>query len=282
MSTHLLLVDPQNDFCDLPPNWWPVQPLLDGAPRVPPALPVVGAHADMQRAAAWLRTHMDQVDAITITLDSHQRFDIAHPDFWQHGDSGQPVEPFTAITAAQVRAGQYLPRVEHYTERALAYLDALEAQNRYTLMVWPVHCEVGSPGHNIHPSILAACSQWQIQRQRAVYSVFKGMNPWTEHYSALRAEVADPCDPATQLNQALLDRLAQAQRLIIAGQASTHCVLATTEDLLTHMPDGYARRMVLLTDCMHPVHGFQHLHTQFLVRMARAGAQLVESTRFSL
>lgn len=47
------------------------------------------------------------MDAITVTLDSHQRYDIAHPAFWQqgNGDDSGDVAPFTAITAAQVRAG---------------------------------------------------------------------------------------------------------------------------------------------------------------------------------
>lgn len=47
-----------------------------------------------------------QIDHITVTLDSHQVFDIAHPAFWQQVD-GSDVSPFTAITAAQVRAGQF-------------------------------------------------------------------------------------------------------------------------------------------------------------------------------
>ena len=33
-----------------------------------------------------------------------------------------------------------------------------------------------------------------------------GANPWTEHYSAVQADVPDPQDPATQLNRALVER----------------------------------------------------------------------------
>jgi|GEM_PF-6949980 len=41
--------------------------------------------------------------------------------------------------------------------------------------------------------------------------------PWTEHYSAVLAEVPDDEDPDTQLNQALIDRLDTADTILIAG-----------------------------------------------------------------
>ena len=47
LNTHLLIIDPQNDFCDLPEAYRPADPL--SGVRVQPALPVAGAHADMQR-----------------------------------------------------------------------------------------------------------------------------------------------------------------------------------------------------------------------------------------
>ena len=75
--------------------------------------------------------------------------DIAHPGFWQQSDANGPAAaPFTTITATQVRAGQYLPRQTGDLPQVLAYLDKLEAKGRYTLMVWPTHCAIGSWGHN--------------------------------------------------------------------------------------------------------------------------------------
>lgn len=269
----LLLIDPQNDFCDLPAGAGPA--------GLAPSLPVPGAHADMQRVAAWLRGQAPRIDHITVTLDSHQVFDIAHPAFWLQAD-GSAVAPFTAITAAQVRGGAFAPRCAAHTARALAYLDALEARGRYTLMVWPVHCEIGSWGHGVHAEVLAACGNWQRLQQRAVLNVFKGTNPWTEHYSALEAEVPDPQAPETCLNQALLHTLLQAQRLIVAGEASSHCVRSTVEHLLEHAPAGFASRIVLLTDGMSPVRGFEAQHHDFLQRMQAAGVQLSDCANLHL
>ena len=273
LDTQLLLIDPQNDFCDLPANFCPS--------GLRPALPVPGALADMQRVAKWLRQHSARIDHITVTLDSHQVFDIAHPAFWRHGD-GDEVAPFTPITAAQVRQGLFQPRQPAHLERALAYMDALESRGRYTLMIWPVHCEIGSWGHGVHAHVLSACADWQRQQQRAVLNVFKGSNPWTEHYSALEAEVPAAAAPETCLNQPLLTTLLQAQRLVVAGEASSHCVRATVEHLLQQAPADFAARITLLTDAMGPVSGFEAQHTAFLQHLKAAGATLSTTTELRL
>ncbi|NMM85327.1 cysteine hydrolase [Rhodococcus sp. SRB_17] len=275
----LLAIDPQNDFCDLPADWHPTDPAT--GTRMAPALPVAGAHADMLRLARFIAAQGAAIDAITLTLDSHQRHDIAHPGFWQ-GEAGGAVAPFTPITAAEVRAGAYAPRDAAALPRTLDYLDALERQGRYTLIVWPVHCEIGSWGHGVHASVLAACGDWQLQRQRAVHHVFKGMNPWTEHYSALQAEVPDPADPGTQINTRLLAALDTAELLLVAGEASSHCVRATTEHLVAHLPGGRPERIVLLTDCMGPVAGFEAQHAAFLDAMRAQGVRLAHSNEITL
>ncbi|HEY4069071.1 MAG TPA: cysteine hydrolase [Burkholderiaceae bacterium] len=270
MTQHLLIIDPQNDFCDLPASARP-----GGAA---PALPVAGAHADMQRLAALIRasgTASSTIGDITVTLDSHHRLDIAHPTFWVRGD-GAAVTPFTPITAAQVRAGAFRPRDPASAPRALAYLDELESRGRYTLMVWPVHCEIGSWGHNVHADVRAAYNAWEEQHLRVVELVTKGENPWTEHYSAIMAEVPDAQDAHTQLNRALVERLARADRILVAGEASSHCVKATTEHLVANLPDG-ARRVTLITDCMSPVGGFEAQHAAFLADLRERGARLATS-----
>lgn len=268
---HLLAIDPQNDFCDLPTAYCPTDPVT-GAPLAP-ALPVAGAHADMQRLAALIRAGGDGLADITVTLDSHQRLDIAHPGFWHRGN-GEPVGPFTPITAAEVRAGNFLPRDPVALPRALAYLDELERRGRYTLMVWPVHCEIGSWGHNVHADLRAAYNGWEERHLKTVAKVTKGENPWTEHYSAVQAEVPDADDPATDINAALLARLDAADIVLIAGEASSHCVRATTEHIAAHLPGGRPERLWLLTDCMSPVGGFAAQHDAFLAEMRALGARL--------
>ena len=285
-NIQLLLIDPQNDFCDLPADWCPRDPL--SGHTLEPALPVSGAHADMLRLAALIRQGADGISAITLTLDAHHRFDIAHPTFWKIGegsergaggtnDAGGPVAPFTSITAAQVRGGSFAPKNPAMLPKALAYLDALEQRARYTLMVWPVHCEIGSWGQAIHPALKAACNDWEERHLAVAQKVSKGSNPWTEHYSALQAEVPDANDTATQLNRTLIADLDRADLILIGGEASSHCVRATTEHLVDNLPSGQTEKLVLLTDCMSPVAGFEAQHSAFLADMARRGLRLATS-----
>jgi nicotinamidase-related amidase len=262
-DVHLLIVDPQNDF-------------MDAVPGGTPALPVPGAGADMERLAAFIDAAGDAITAITVTFDSHHRYHIAHPTFWQTGDGGA-VAPFTEIRAAQVRAGALRPRDARELDRALAYLDALERQGRYVLMVWPVHCELGTWGHNVHHAVRAAYNRWEDRRLAVVQKVSKGSHPFTEHYSALQAEVPDAQVPGTQLNQPLVADLDRAATIVVAGEASSHCVRASTEHLAQYLPSGRLEKLWLLQDCMSPVSGFEAQARAFLREMAQRGARVTTS-----
>ena len=269
-NIHLVVIDGQNDFCDLPAEYQPENPLEPGS-RIAPALPVPGAHADMLRLADFIKRGLRGLADISVTLDSHHRIGIERPAFWMQAD-GSAVNPFTQITAAAVRAGQYLPRNPKATARVLAYLDTLEAAGRYTLMIWPAHCEIGTWGHNVHADVRAAYNLWEERELGIVNKVTKGSNPWTEHYSAVMAEVPDADDPTTQLNRSFIDVLTDSDLVLIAGEAGSHCVKATTE----HIADNFGTssgKIVLLTDCMSPVAGFDAQYQAFLADMRTRGVQ---------
>ena len=244
MATYdLLVIDPQNDFMD-----------IAGA-----ALPVPGADADMSRLAAWLDSHGSQVQSITVTLDSHASVGVERTTFWHQAD-GTAVAPFTLVTAADVQAGKYLPRQLAKLAETLAYLQALEAPGQRQLVVWPVHCVLGTWGHNIQIGLSDAIARWEMETGRTCNKVLKGQNPMTEQYSAFRAEVPLADDARTALNQHLLSQLATgADTLLVAGEASSHCVAASLEDMLGALPTHRLKQTVLLTDCMSPVTGFEGL-----------------------
>ena len=272
-QSHLLIIDPQNDFCDLPADLIP-----DG---YAPSLPVTGAHQDMLRVASLIRDGGAGLTQISVTLDAHHRYDIAHPTFWRTGDGGA-VAPFTQISAQQLREGAFVPAAFGALPRAQHYLDALESAGRYQLMVWPVHCEIGSWGQNIHGAVRAAYNAWEVAQLQVVAKLSKGSNPWTEHYSAVMAEVPDPQDPATQLNIPFLDSLVSAERIYICGEAGSHCVKASTEHIADYLQAQQGRealaRLVLLTDCMSPVPGFEAQQEAFVAAMLARGARLATST----
>lgn len=268
-GTHLLVIDPQNDFCDLPTPLHPTG--IDGR-RLAPSLPVTGAHHDMLRLAAWLGQNLTKVDAVTVTLDHHHRLDIAHPGFWRTR-TGEVAAPFTQITAASLAAGDFVPAPGLDKDRAQAYLEALEATGRFVHMVWPVHCQIGTWGQAVHAALQEALDAWEDLTARRVGHVLKGENPWTEHYSALQAEIPDPTDEATGLNRRLLARLAQAERVLIAGEAGSHCVRATVEHLVENWPHAMDR-LTLVEDAISPVAGFEAVYADFLTRMRERGLRI--------
>jgi nicotinamidase-related amidase len=261
MNATLLVIDPQNDFCD-----------IEGA-----ALPVPGANADLQRLSSLIARVPQHLSDIVVTLDSHATVSIERITFWKQAD-GAPVAPFTEITEQAVREGRYAPREASRRTEVLAYLHALEAGGRYRLMVWPVHCVLGTWGHNIHVPLGKQIAAWEERNQRSALKVLKGLNPLTEQYSAVRAEVPRPDDPLTLTNDVLVARVkATDGLLLVAGEASSHCVAATLADLLDTMSREERSRVIILRDCMSPVPGFEAAAEAFFARAQAQGVRLMTS-----
>lgn len=268
MTTHLLIIDPQNDFCDGP---------AAGNLAVP------GAWDDMRRLAGFIDREAGQIDAITVTLDSHHHLDIGHPAWWRMPDGSEPA-PFTIVTAQDVTEKRITPAEPWLAAHATKYLEILERQGRFVHTIWPTHCLLGTPGHAIQPDLMTALNRWSASTNHQVNFVLKGMNPLTEHYSAIRAEVPDPHDQATATNMALVERLMQADRLVVAGEALSHCVKATVEDYVADAEKrglrGAAKRISFLTDAMSPVPAipdgpdFPSIGAAFLTAMQQKGATL--------
>lgn len=266
MTTQLLLVDPQNDFCDFGP------PAL-GDDRPMPALPVPGAVADLLRVTGLLERRGEAIDSIVVTLDSHPLVGIERPLFWET-DEGGAVEPFTVISADDLRAGRYRPAVTRLQgdDRVLNVLAGLEAQGKPGVMVWPAHCVVGTWGHQVFSPLAQAIERWTAQHRRLVHYVHKGSHPLTEHFGAFEAEVVLPDAPETGSNHGLARRLARAGTLLVAGEAASHCVAASLRQLLRMFPQ-LAPRVVLLADCMSPVQGFEAEAEALFAEMALHGVR---------
>jgi nicotinamidase-related amidase len=273
-AIQFLLIDPQNDFCDIPAAEQPTHPLRPSE-RIAPALPVAGAHADMQRLARWLDSASAHIEQIHVTLDSHQPFDIAHPGFWRDSQGRAPA-PFTVITCAHVQGGRWDTADPAHRPHGIEYLRALERKGKQH-MIWPEHCLVGGWGHNVHAHVAQALADWSRQHGRDVRYVFKGLNPMTEHFSAFEAEVPDPADADTQYNERLHRALASAQTLVVAGEALSHCVAASVRSLTGRLQSTSYPRIVLLTDCMSPVPGLEALGEAFLTEMRERGVELART-----
>ncbi len=278
MNIHLLAIDPQNDFCDLPDAWCPV---LNGQ-RLAPALPVPGAHEDMVRLAGLIQSLGSHLTDITVTLDSHPNLAIERPSLWRDADN-QPVPAFTVVTHADVLSGRYRPRFE--ADLVASQIARLESQGGQ-LMVWPEHCVTGTWGHTLHPQMTQALSEWECRHGRTALKVRKGDYPWSEHYGVFVADTPLDDVPSTQFNLHLARRVTrQVDVLLVGGEASSHCVRASIEQLLTAMESGRiphmadAARVILLSDCMSPVPGFEQTERDFIEQALARGVHRMTATQ---
>lgn len=281
----VLVIDGQNDFTDQPKLWLPDDPLLRlaGADdcKIYPALPVPGAHEDMVRAGRMLERGLRGITQLIFTLDTHHRVGIERVPFWFRPD-GRAIDPRSVITAAMVRAQECLPRNPLLFERVLRYLDVLESRGK-VLVVWPVHCQIGTWGHELHPSLLKASNAWEEMHVTQAIKFLKGANPNVEHYSPLQAEVPDPLDPHTMLNQDLLNLIMgdpqqgipEADKVIVFGEASSHCLKGGVLDLVANLPPAMIKRFALVRDCMSPVPTFEKQAQEFLEQMRALEMQII-------
>ena len=231
----------------------------------------------MLRIADLIKSGINGISGITVTLDSHHRIDISHPTFWM-GAEGNMVTPFTQISASDVRTQKYLPRDPNALKRVLNYIDELETNGRYKLIIWPIHCEIGSWGQNIHFDVKNAYNLWEEKTGNNINIIGKGMNPWTEHYSAVQAEIPDINDEDTQTNQKFINSLKKADKVYITGEAASHCVKATTEHIVENFEQKNLSKLVIVTDCMSPITGFEKQYQQFLNKMQAKGIQISKSS----
>lgn len=254
-GTAVLLIDPQNDF-------------HEGG-----ALAVVGATADSERLAAMIEGHKDKISQICVTLDSHHKMHIANPCFWKD-QSGKHPNPFTLITPKDIEEGKWTPTRPSLLQHSLEYTRALEADGRYVCCIWPEHCLIGTPGHNVVPSINKALQSWAGHHFDCVNYVNKGTNCLTEMYSGLKADVVIFEDPSTALNTKLIERLMEADRVLIGGQAKSHCVNFTLRDLVAHWPTDLCQKLVLLCDGTSSVTGFEKEGDKFVEDMKKSGVKV--------
>jgi nicotinamidase-related amidase len=255
-SIHLLVIDPQNDFCS------PTGSLY-----------VTGADKDMDRLASMVHRLSPKLEDIHVTLDSHRKIDISHPIWWKDSSGAHPA-PFTIIKKDDLKNGIWATTKPGMYARTLAYLEQLEATQRYPHCIWPEHCIIGDEGHNIWPALATAIHEWE-DRFAVPDFITKGSNPWTEHFSGVRAEVPDPEDPSTHINTGLIQTLEEADIILLAGEALSHCLANTVRDIAANFSDSrYIEKMVLLTDASSSVTGFEQYGIDFVNEMTAKGMQI--------
>ena len=287
----LLIIDAQNTFC------LPEFELFVGGRSGS------GAVDDNLRLCEFIYRNLNAITTIAPTMDTHTAMQIFHPIFWINEAGEHPLPAATSISLEDVQQGIWKvnPAVAHsiangnysaLQKHALHYVQKLSEDGKYPLTIWPYHSMLGGIGHALVSAVEEAIFFHSIARNSQALFEIKGGNPLTENYSVLRPEVLDGADgnSIAQKNASFIDKLLDFDAIIIAGQAKSHCVAWTIDDLLTEIlarDRKLAKKVYLLEDCTSPVVvpgvvDFTEQADAAFQRFAAAGMNVVKSTQLIL
>ncbi len=253
--TALILIDVQNSFCI------PSFELFVGGRSGQ------GAVEDNQRLCEFIYRNLASITHIAATLDTHTALQIFHGLFLVD-EQGNPAPPMTTVTYEDIAQGRWRfnPAAanslnispEYGQQHLLHYTRTLQERGKYALTIWPYHVMLGSLGHALVPAVEEALFFYTAARYSQVDFIVKGNHPLTEHYSAIAPEVNQGPQGETLVprDERFLRLVQSFDRVIIAGQAKSHCVAWTVADLLEEIQRrdaALARKVYLLEDCTSPV-----------------------------
>ena len=272
IKTALFVIDAQVGFCM--PN---------------ASLSVPGAIDDVDRICNFVYNNIDKITELHFSLDTHRVFQIFHAAFWVDKNGKHP-EPLTMITYEDIKKGTWMPVV--HVQYAMNYVKQLEETGKYTLIIWPYHTMLGSIDHALVPALFECSIFHSIARSIQTKFETKGEHPLTENYSVLSPEVKNIGTGTNQLvvgqfNTKFFKTLMDNDRVYIAGEASSHCVKSTIEDLLLNIKNTdptLVQKVYILEDCMSPVPAipnivdFPAIAKAALDSFKQAGMNIVKST----
>jgi len=251
----LVLVDVQNTFC------------IPGFELYVGGRTGTGAVDDNRRVCEFLYHNLPVITEICPTMDTHQAMQIFHSIFLVN-ERGEHPAPFTLISHEDIEQGpwKFNPKLEatlgvteKYGQRYVRhYTRSLKEGGKYDLTIWPYHAMLGGIGHALVSSVEEAIFFHSIARYSQPDFQVKGDNPFTENYSVLSPEVLENPDGKriAQKNEGFIEKLLEFDALVIAGQAKSHCVAWTIDDLLKEIlaiDERMAEKVYLLEDCSSPV-----------------------------
>jgi len=281
----LVAVDFQNDFV-MPPKdeaekLYPgvdlVQGIHWGSLSVPGGVIAADTFADFINSGA-VKFH-----EISFTHDCHD-LHIATPIMWVDSDGNHPA-PFTWIKSEDVinKKWRLNVPVQALQQKALDYIIHLETEGRYILTVWFPHCQIGSYGAALYKPIIDAAVAWRDKNIATLTHVTKGSNPWTEHYSGMKAAWVDPSDHTTGMNKGFIKMIQGYDNIYFGGLALNFCVRETMLDIIREFDPDNVKKIVLLTDCTSAIPDppgqtlFQSFTDSFLDEATSAGMRLAKA-----
>lgn len=275
-NIYFLGIDIQNDFTAIPEHIKDQMRESNGVSfrGFEPALPIKEGWDDAINTANFISKNADKINKIVITMDTHEQYDVAHSLFWIN-DRGEHPVPFTMISYDDVKNKVWMPVDISLYEKMCDYTYQLERAGRFTLCIWPTHCCLGTLGHKLTKPFEVAVQNWERKNNTRAEKYLKGYYPLTENYGAVEAEVVDNSVAETMKNEKFLNELRTADVLFVSGQALSHCVSITIQQIVKYLGEDFAKKIVLLSDTTHPVAGFEDAAIKFLKEYQEKGMRVM-------
>ena len=275
----LLIIDMQIDFCH-----------QLGELYVP------GAEEDIRRLCSWILDNIEKLTAIFGSLDSHLLFQIFFRSWWQL-QNGQKPDYFTEVYKDEpanrhsltkcINNGEIRPSIDPIA--SIDYTEKLMAQANKPLCIWTYHTLIGFPGQALDPALAEVLAYHAFARKSQLNFLQKGQIPQTEMYGILCPEVKIPTHKQGGFNTDFLNILAKYDKLIVAGQAKSHCVLATLLQMYNFFlstDKSVLKKIVIFEDCMssvkHPAIDFESITQKEFDKFRNDGINIVKSTDYKL
>lgn len=216
------------------------------------SLGVPGSHTDVENFSRFIYRNLEKITCITASLDTHNPFQIFHPCWWVDEEGNNP-PPFTGITLEDLKNGKWSPVVSPSESRR--YVQGLADSSRKMLVVWPYHCIQGTVGHALENQFANMVYFHSVARKTVVERLVKGQDQLSEMYGIIKPEY----DPGNYINLDFLGVISQYRKVIIGGEAKSHCVLESIRQILEHFSENsrVTPEFYLLEDCMSVIPGFE-------------------------
>lgn len=343
----LLIIDPQNDFTDIPETFSKRNPEYTNTPfdqqSDSAGLPVPGAKADLDKLAVFLNENGDKFDEIHVSLDSHSKNHIGHIGFWNKVEVNGVMQP-RPLQQFYVKEGQenkifigdfgvlaavrQNPEVEvkvkdeneELQEWAYKYVKKMQDDpNKPVPCLWAEHCIKGSDGWKVYEPLLNELNKLPDK----VFYHEKGTNDLVEMYSIFSAEipyeellkdVSEKCKTKiaelyqnvipvgdipdkhdntpndidnynTKFNDVLFSKLIgknKNNKIFVCGEAKSHCVKTSLEDMLDHCEDSNfpKNNIYIFEDMTSLIPGYEAPTEDAYKKMVEKGLQIIDSSFF--
>ncbi len=216
------------------------------------SLGVKGSHEDVKNLISWIYENVEKITKIAFSIDTHQPFQIFFPCWWVDGNYNNPA-PFTTISLEDLDNNKWKPVINPPSSRR--YVKNLEKMGKKKLVIWSYHCIQGTTGHCLENQLGNIIYFHSVAKKRPAIRMVKGTDPMTEMYGILKAEY----DPNNRVNLEFLNEIPKYDKIIIAGEAKSHCVLESVKQILEYYEDDpkVTEKIYILEDCMSSIKGYE-------------------------